>query len=84
MTKELEQMIEDLEEASELEGTECGEWWDALIRLRHRIADGASREFLVAWEAEIKKEHAFLKEKFEIVEEEVTQTSKYRELRWKG
>lgn len=76
----LRQMIEDLREAAQIEGTELGEWWHALIGLYPRIVDGGSEEFKKAFEKELVAEHKRLKEEFKIVETTETRIVKFYEL----
>ncbi len=73
---EVEEMLADLEEAAKLDGTECGEWWAALVAMDNAINYGATERFRKAWAAEVKAEYKRLKRDFRIEEttREVTQT----------
>lgn len=70
----LDVMLDELEEAAELEGSEQGEWWASLAALRSRVMDCASPEFEAAYAAEVRSQYSHLKENFRVVEETLTQT----------
>ena len=69
----LQQMINELESAADLEGTEVGEYWSDLVSLQYKT-DGMSPEFKYAWENEIKTNWIMLKNEYKIVEHEYTPT----------
>jgi hypothetical protein len=64
-------MVHDLDVASEMLDCELGEWWGKLSALYPSLADNSSAEFEKAFEDEVRKNHAFLKSEFRIVESEV-------------
>jgi hypothetical protein len=78
--QKISEMAVELERASELEGSELGEWWGSLARMVPRYIDCASEEFKLAFESEIKMEYARFKEEFRVVETIETRTEKRIEL----
>lgn len=66
--------VKDLQEASEWEGTEHGEYWEMLLTLA-RKSDFVSDELKEALEKEIKAEEEWAKENFELVEYEFQYTN---------
>lgn len=64
---DINQMIEELEEAGIEEGTETGESWRALADMQ-RFAHYLSDQFADALEREIREQHAWMKENFTWVE----------------
>ena len=72
--EQFEAMIEDLEEAANMENAELGDWWDALTTLGYYIRNCGSEEFFDAWEAEVIAEHTRLKRDFKIHESVATFT----------
>jgi hypothetical protein len=80
MTDDFYEMAAELELAAELEGSELGEWWAKLASLVPRVFDCASKEFLEAFEKELRGEYKRLKEEFRIEETTETKTVTYRKL----
>lgn len=82
--KIMDELIEELSEYADLDGTEVGEYWAALVDMcRHSDAMGDT--FSAALDAEIKEQIQFIKDNFEIVEEETQSvTYKYKSLEYKG
>jgi hypothetical protein len=80
-TDDLEQMVEDLEEASGMEGSETGELWSRLACLWSSSRDYLSDDFVACLEAEIKVNHETLCTEYNIVErtETITRTGTYLE-----
>lgn len=81
MTDDFYEMATDLEQAAQIDGTELGEWWAALAGLVPSVIDGASEEFLAAFEKEIRAQHKRLKEEFYVEETTETKTVTYRRLK---
>lgn len=76
----IDDMLRDLGDAADLEGTELGEWWQILVEMRNRVIDFASDRFRKAWEAEVKAEWKRFKAEYEITEEKETVEVKSRRL----
>lgn len=74
-------LVSELEEASEIEGTELGQWWGLLASIYSHSIDCGSPAFRESLDAEIRSEHKRLKEEFRVVESTETRTVTYRELR---
>lgn len=79
---QLDEKLEIIKQASQLEETELGEWWHALCNLHPRVMDGASEEFREAWEKEIDLEFQRVISEFKIVERTETREYTYKELVW--
>jgi hypothetical protein len=69
---DIQDMIYELEEAADLDGTELGEMWDKLCTIQYVIGYGLSDNFERVWIEEIREQYKDLKERFEIIE--TTQT----------
>jgi hypothetical protein len=82
-TDDIEQMIEDLEEASGMEGSETGEMWAYLACLWSRN-DYLSDDFVAFLEAEIKVNHDSLCTEYGIVEKTETITRTGTSLKYLG
>jgi len=76
----LEEKLEIIEQAAQLEETELGEWWQALCDLYPRVMDGASDEFREAWEMEVDLEFERVTSEFKIVERTETITRTFKDL----
>ncbi len=66
----MDDLITELEEYADLDGTEVGEYWAALVDI-HRHSYAMNDTFVAALDAEIKEQVEFIRENFEIVEETV-------------
>ena len=75
-----EQLIEQLEEYAELEGSEAGEYWSALCNLAG-YAYCMPDDFAKAVLEQVRLEVENIEKTMEIVEEERTYTTKTKELR---
>jgi hypothetical protein len=65
-------MVEELQEAANLDGTEIGEYWRALASLWSvSLGPGISPPLFKALKEELANQYEFLKEDFRIVEEMV-------------
>lgn len=78
---ELQEMVDELEDAGSISNDELGEWWEALTGLHPRILDCASEDFRDACIQEIRREHARLKAEFRIEYLTDSHSREYRELR---
>ena len=79
----IDEMLEELESAATLEGSEVGEQWQALVNCR-AAADYGSKEFREAYEKEVQKQYTHLKENFRIVERRETREVTYTDLKFIG
>jgi len=69
--EEINKMVEELFDASTMEGSETGETWSALAQFANALhSDFVSEEFVEALKKEIRRQHDDLKANFRIVEEE--------------
>lgn len=69
--KDIEEMIEDISEAANLEGSEIGEYWQALVNFSQFVYYGPSDEFISAFNKEVKEQHSYIKDEFEIIDEDI-------------
>lgn len=67
-----QEMIDELNNAADIDGTETGEYWLSLINLYEQYTYAMSEEFVAALAAEILSEYNYFKTNFQIVEEEIT------------
>lgn len=72
--EELDQVIEELQEYIDLDGTEAGDCAESLVDLYNSYMDYVNPEFLAALQKEIRDHLKGFKENCEIVEEEETRT----------
>ena len=82
-----EEMIDELREAASCEGSELGEYWKSMIifyeeynKTYSEDVFGLPSKLKTALEVEILEEYNFLKENFQIVEEEITTVTVVRRL----
>lgn len=80
----IDEMVDSLEVAGNEINDEGGEYWQNLANLRSYVSYLASDEFRAAWEKEVKAQYDKLQNEYEWVEEDVTQTHRVRELRYKN
>jgi len=78
----LQDKTNELEEYTQLEGTEIGELCNALIAVAHRKDYCSSKKFIKALEQEIDEQLKNFKDHCKIVEREVVTKDKVRELEW--
>lgn len=76
------QKLAKLEKYAELENSEIGECWIALLSLVRRLDCCLSDGLAAAVEKEIEEQIANIEENAEIVEREETRTVKFIELEW--
>ncbi len=82
--EEIEEMVSKLDEVKNLERSELGEWWDALVALQSSIFDFGSETFIEAYRKELASECKRLKKEYRVVEKTVTRTFTYKELKHKS
>lgn len=80
-TNNIEDMVEELNDAVSLMSNEQSEWWSGLAVLWRRARDFGSREFVAALRQEIEEEHLFLKQSFRVEEVVVNETRTVRKMR---
>lgn len=83
-TKQLLKMAQELEEAAGLEGTELGDYWDALAKFARYAIHDASENLRQAFAAEVEEQHDILTTEYEIVEEVEMRPVKIRTLQERG
>ena len=83
MQDEIMKMAALLEEYSQLDGTEVGEYWGTISHLAEKTYC-MSPEFKIAYEAEITDIFNELQTNYEVVEETVTETYTKRSLEYLG
>lgn len=81
--EELHDIAEELRNASYLDETELGEWWNGISSIASSVVDFGSEGFQAAYLAEMRKELKRLKEEFVIEETVVMEPITRRELRFR-
>jgi len=91
MQPDMDQILEELEEAVAYEGSEVGECWGGLCDMWSVAHDGCSEEFIIQLEHEIREQYAWFKKNFKWIECKNCECSHcgrggsyYRELVWDG
>ena len=77
------EMLEELEEAATIEGSEVGEQWQALVSAK-AAADYGSEAFLAAYEAEVREQHEHFRNNFRIVERQESRIVTYTDIEFVG
>jgi hypothetical protein len=87
---DIQTIIDELNEASNQEGTEIGEYWQGLCNFWQVVEYGGNHLFISEVEKEIRSQYEWFKENFTWVEQEEIICDKcgkgrsaYRELVWK-
>jgi hypothetical protein len=65
---DMDEIIAELEEAAQYEGTECSEYWAGLCHMWRIVPYGASDIFIQQVEEEIQRTYDWMKENFTWVE----------------
>jgi hypothetical protein len=83
--EQLRSLCNELEEYAELCHDESGETWFALATFLSNI-DYVSETFAEAWATEVERIIAEIRERAEVVEEEIPRTGTYtiKKLKWRG
>ena len=91
MEIDMDVIIQELEEAAEAEGTECGEYWQGLCYMWRVAHYGCTLEFATALEQEIRRTYDWFKNNWEWVDCNESECNKcgrggykYRELVFNG